>query len=56
MMMIPYVLLSFVIAWLGRNYRFGFWGYFFASLFFTPPVGAVMVIAAMPSSPPDQDE
>jgi hypothetical protein len=48
MIILFYTLISLIIAWFGRKYRFGFWGYFFACLFFTPPVGAVMVIASIP--------
>jgi len=43
-----YVLLSLIIAYLGRKYRFGFWGYFFSSLLLTPIVGCFLLIASMP--------
>lgn len=48
MLIFFYVLSSLLVAWLGRNYRFGFWGYFFSSLFFTPVVGVVIVISSIP--------
>ena len=35
-----------VIAALGRNRKFGFWGYFFAALLFTPIIGAIIVLAS----------
>jgi hypothetical protein len=33
------------LAFLGRNRRFGFWGYFFASLLLTPIVGWLLYVA-----------
>jgi hypothetical protein len=41
-----YFALSLVIAVFGNNRKFGFWGYFFASLLFTPMIGALLVIAS----------
>lgn len=43
---IPYLVLSFIVAYCGRYRKFGFWGYFFASLILTPCIGAVLVIAS----------
>jgi len=40
------VFLSYVVALLGRNRKFGFWGYFFCSLFLTPLVGLLLVLAS----------
>lgn len=37
---------SIVVAVLGRNRKFGFWGYFFASLLLSPFVGLLFVIAS----------
>ena len=34
---------------LGRRLRFGFWGYFFVSVFLTPIIGLLMLIAAVPT-------
>lgn len=45
---IIYTLLSLLIAWWGKNYRLGFWGYFFASLLLSPAVGCILVIASTP--------
>jgi hypothetical protein len=45
---IAYTIASLIIGWFGRSLRFGFWGYFFASLFFTPLVGMILVIGSMP--------
>lgn len=44
-----HILFSFAIGLWGRNYRFGFWGYFFATLLFTPVIGTLMVIASIPA-------
>jgi ABC-type spermidine/putrescine transport system permease subunit I len=40
------LLLSFVVAYFGRNRSMTFWGYFFASLILTPLVGALLVIVS----------
>jgi hypothetical protein len=42
---------SMLIGFLGRNYRFGFWGYFFASILFTPIIALLMLLAAVPRKP-----
>ena len=41
-------LLSLGIGWLGRNRKFGFWGYFFCSLALTPIVGLIVFFASDP--------
>lgn len=41
-------LASMVVGWLGRNRRFGFWGYFFCSLALTPIVGVIILLASDP--------
>lgn len=43
-----WLFLAIVIGFFGRNYRFGFWGYFFATVLFTPIIGTLMLIGAMP--------
>ncbi len=40
------IVLSLAIAFLGRNRKFGFWGYLFCSLFFTPIVGLLLLIGS----------
>lgn len=45
------IALSLVVAYLGMNRKFGFWGYFFSSLLFTPLVGLLLVIASTPKKP-----
>jgi len=41
-----YVLVSWFIAFLGRNKKFGFWGYLFGSLLFTPFIGIILLCAS----------
>ncbi len=41
-----YIAVCLVIGFWGRNRRFGFWGYFFASALLTPAIGALLVIAS----------
>jgi hypothetical protein len=40
-----YVVASWIIAVMGRDRRFGFWGYFFASLLLTPFIGLLLYLA-----------
>lgn len=47
MLYVVYVFLSLAVGWLGRNRQFGFWGFFLAALFFTPPL--VLLIWALSS-------
>ena len=49
---ILYFVLALLIAWLGRNRKLGFWGYFFASLLLSPPIGALLVLVSGPLQPP----
>ena len=41
-----WVLASVVVAFVGRKRKFGFWGYLFSSLLFTPLVGFMLVLAS----------
>ena len=43
---IIWIALSMMVAFLGRNRKFGFWGYLFCSLFFSPVVGLLLVMAS----------
>lgn len=43
-----YVAASFIVACLGMNRKFGFWGYFFGSLLLTPLIGLLLVLASDP--------
>ena len=40
---------AILVAFFGRNRRFGFWGYFFASLLLTPIIGLLLLLAAIPT-------
>ena len=51
--MIPTLILiwfvaSLLIAAFGSKYRFGFWGYFFASVLLSPVIGLLLLAAAVP--------
>ena len=41
-----WVIASIVVGFIGKNRKFGFWGYLFCSLFFTTLVGALLVLAS----------
>ena len=43
-----WLVLAVIIAFFGRNRRFRFWGYFFASVLLTPVIGLLLLIAAIP--------
>ncbi len=48
-MLIPaliYIGLCLLIACLGIQRKFGFWGYFFGSIVLTPVVGLLLVLAS----------
>ena len=50
--MILYVFFSIIIGLLGTNRKFGFWGYFFYSLLFTPFLGVIILLASDKKAPP----
>ncbi|CAA6801252.1 MAG: Unknown protein [uncultured Sulfurovum sp.] len=43
---IIYLLISYLVGLLGKNRKFGFYGYFFISIFITPLVGLLLVLAS----------
>ena len=45
---IPFALLgiSFLFGFLGRDKKMGFWGYFFATMMFTPFIGAILLLVS----------
>jgi hypothetical protein len=45
---LAYIGLCFIIALLGANRKFGYWGYFLCSLLLTPPVGALVLLGSDP--------
>jgi hypothetical protein len=51
MILVSIVILSFIVALCGRNKKFGFWGYFFASLLLTPVIGLILVLASDKAPP-----
>lgn len=40
------IALSLVIGYLGRKRKMGFWGLFFGSMFLTPLIGLVILLAS----------
>jgi hypothetical protein len=40
------ILLSAVVAYIGKNRKFGFWCYFACSFILTPIIGLVIVLAS----------
>ena len=41
-----YILICYFVALIGENRKFGFWGYLFLSIFMTPILGILFVIAS----------
>ncbi len=40
------VILSALVAYIGKDRKFGFWGYFACSFLLTPIIGLVVVLAS----------
>ncbi len=53
MIILAYLLLSILIALLGVRRKFGFWGYFFASLLLTPAIGMLLLLASCKRKEPE---
>lgn len=49
---LAYLGVSALVASLGVRRKFGVWGYFFASLLFTPLIGLLLVLASDPKPEP----
>jgi hypothetical protein len=47
-----WIIFAIIIGFFGRNRRFRFWGYFFASVLLTPIVGILLLLAAIPLKEP----
>ena len=47
-----YILCSMLVAYFGRHRKWGFWGYFFASLLMSPAVGLLFLLAGETSRRP----
>ena len=45
---IAWLAASVLIAVAGTKYRFGFWGYLFASILLSPVIGLLLLAAAVP--------
>ena len=45
---VVWVALSIGVGAAGKSFRFGFWGYFFASILLTPIMGLLLLAAAGP--------
>ena len=43
---VPYILLSLLVAYLGKDRKFGFWGNFACAFILTPIIGLVIVLAS----------
>jgi hypothetical protein len=54
LLVVFYIGLCAVIGWCGSKLRFGFWGYFFLSLVFTPLVGLLFVVGSEKRKPSAQ--
>lgn len=48
--MIPSIIillaLSAIVGYVGKGRKFGFWGYFFCSVLFTPIIGLIITFAS----------
>ena len=51
-LLVFYIGLCALVGWCGSKLRFGFWGYFFISLIFTPVLGLLFVIGSGKPKPP----
>lgn len=51
MLYLIYLAVCLVVALLGLNRKFGFWGYLFASIALTPGIGLLLVVASDPVRP-----
>jgi hypothetical protein len=48
MLTVIYVLFCLIVGSLGINRKFGFWGYFFASIVLSPLIGFILIFASDP--------
>ena len=46
LLLVVYMGISVLIGFIGRNRKFGFWGFFFCSLLLTPVVGLLTYFAS----------
>jgi uncharacterized membrane protein YiaA len=45
-LIILYVFICYLVGLSGKNRKFGFYGYFFLSIFITPLLGIILVLAS----------
>ena len=50
------VALAYLVGFLGRNRRLGFWGHFFCSLLLTPVIGILLIVATEPVKDIDKEK
>lgn len=50
------IVISLIIGYFGRYRKFGFWGYFFASLLLTPLLGLLLLVASERHVPEKSDK
>jgi len=51
-----FIIMSLIIGYFGRYRKFGFWGYFFASLLLTPLLGLLLLVASEKHVPEKSDD
>ena len=50
-----YLCAAVLVAYLGRRRKWGYWGYLWSSILFTPLLGFLFVLAADPAPKPRKD-
>lgn len=45
-LVILYIFICYLVGLTGKNRKFGFYGYFFLSIFMTPLFGVILVLAS----------
>jgi hypothetical protein len=51
-----YLSAAVLVAYLGRRRKWGYWGYLWSSVLFTPLLGLLFVLAADPAPKPRKQE
>jgi len=46
MYILTYIVLSLLVGYIGKDRKFGFWGYFACAFVLTPIIGLVVVLAS----------
>ncbi|EXJ13521.1 hypothetical protein [Imhoffiella purpurea] len=50
-LLLPFLVVSWFLGYLGRDFKYGFWGNFVISLVFTPVIGLIVLLAQDRRSP-----